>query len=194
MRKQPLADIPAAKIGRSNIILLSDSGRNRLQDDEIFCEWKTQCRVGDSEKNEGGITEQILFNARSLAGYQNKLPRGLTCMIEFSNPYVDSISKSLFRNGQVNPHGIECSAQFINTVSAFVNRDGVTLGVVHEQGATTVALEAGVRRPRPALARFWYRRRSRVAVCLHPRAGAANGCSSRRFRARTSCVRTPCSV
>lgn len=42
--------------------------------------------------------------------------RGLTCMIEFSNPYVDSISKSLFRNGQVNPHDIECPAQFINTV------------------------------------------------------------------------------
>ena len=42
--------------------------------------------------------------------------RGLTCMIEFSNPYVDSISKSLFRNGQVNPHGIGCPAQFINTV------------------------------------------------------------------------------
>ena len=97
------------------MILLSGSGRNGLQDDEIFCEWKTQCRR-DSEKNETGITEQILFNARSLAGYQNKLPRGLTCMIEFSNPYVDSISKSLFRNGQVNPHGIGCPAQFINTV------------------------------------------------------------------------------
>src|SRR5215471_4169115 len=58
----------------------------------------------------------------------------------------------------------------VNTVSAYVEKGGVTFEAVHEQGARTVASEASVAGVARLVHVSGIRRRSRVALSIHPRA------------------------